>query len=162
MVCPHCNKGETRVIDSREDEQAIRRRRECMACQFRFTTFERIEVLNLMVVKRDGRREPFSKEKLLAGIHQAGEKRSAVAEHAEQLVDAIERDLYATCKDEVSSEQIGQQVLGHLKQLDPIAYLRFASVYRSFEDLEAFETELGKILADQQKEGERIEVKRDT
>jgi len=152
MVCPQCKKGETRVIDSREDEQAIRRRRECMACQSRFTTFERIEVLNLLVKKRGGEKQPFSKEKLLAGIKLAGEKRPAVAQHAQAIADAIERDLYATCKQEVSSQKIGQMVLENLKPIDPVAYLRFASVYRSFEDLSAFEQELSNILADQKEE----------
>ena len=146
MTCPHCHKGETRVIDSREDEQAIRRRRECMACQFRFTTFERIEVLNLMVTKRDGTKQPFSKEKLRGGLCLAAEKRPVVLEKAEAIADAIERDLYANCKSEVSSQLIGSMVLKHLKPLDAIAYLRFASVYRSFDNLEAFEKELRTII----------------
>ncbi len=146
MTCPGCHNGETRVIDSREDEQAIRRRRECMACQFRFTTFERIEVLNLLVLKRDGTKQPFSKEKLLQGIKLAAEKRPLVIEKAEAMADAIERDLYATCKSEVSSQRIGGMVLEHLKTIDPVAYLRFASVYRSFDNLEAFEQELQNVL----------------
>lgn len=146
MICPTCKKGETRVIDSREDEQAIRRRRECMACQARFTTFERIEVLNLMVVKRSGTRQPFSKEKLLEGIKHAAEKRPV---QAEAIVDAIERDLYATGKGEVSSKKIGQLVLEQLKTADPVAYLRFASVYQSFEDLAEFEAAFARIRADQ-------------
>ncbi|MBI4032395.1 transcriptional repressor NrdR [Candidatus Berkelbacteria bacterium] len=149
MVCPTCKKGETRVIDSREDEQAIRRRRECMACQARFTTFERIEVLNLLVVKRDGSRQPFSKDKLLEGIKHAAEKRPV---QAEAIVDAIERDLYSEGKAEVSSKKIGQLVLEHLKAADPVAYIRFASVYRSFENLEEFEQELAAIVADQARE----------
>ena len=135
------------MIDSREDEAAIRRRRECMACQFRFTTFERIEVLNLMVLKRDGTKQPFSKEKLRSGICLAAEKRPLVLERAEAIADAIERDLYETCKSEVTSQHIGSMVLEHLKPLDPIAYLRFASVYRSFDNLAAFEQELQTILA---------------
>ena len=152
MVCPHCKHGETRVIDSREDEQAIRRRRECMACQFRFTTFERVEILNLMVIKRDRSKQPFSKEKLLHGIKLAGEKRPAVIENAQTIADAIERDLYATCKGEVKSQQIGTMVLEHLKRIDPVAYLRFASVYRSFENLEAFEQELDQILRERRED----------
>lgn len=162
MVCPDCKKGETRVIDSREDEQAIRRRRECMACPFRFTTFERVEVLNLLVKKRSGAKQPFSKEKLLTGIQLAGQKRAAVTQHAESIADAIERDLYATCKQEVSSQKIGQMVLEHLKPIDSVAYLRFASVYRSFSDLEAFEQELSSIIADQKKEEIKTEVKNET
>lgn len=146
MTCPDCHNGETRVIDSREDEAAIRRRRECMACQFRFTTFERIEVLHLLVLKRNGTKQPFSKEKLRAGICLASEKRPLVLAQAEVIADAIERDLYASCKAEVSSQRIGGMVLEHLKPLDPIAYLRFASVYRSFDNLEAFEQELQSIL----------------
>ena len=158
MICPDCKHGETRVIDSREDEQAIRRRRECLACQFRFTTFERVEVLNLLVIKRDRTRQPFSKEKLLAGIQIAGEKRPAVIERAGAIADAIERDLYAECKGEVSSHQIGTMVLEHLKKIDPVAYIRFASVYRSFQSLEAFETELNQILKEQQHEDVDSEV----
>ncbi|MCA9388722.1 transcriptional repressor NrdR [Candidatus Berkelbacteria bacterium] len=149
MTCPDCHKGETRVIDSREDTQAIRRRRECMACQFRFTTFERIEVINLMVTKRDGTKEPFSKEKLMAGIRMASEKRPLVLEKLEEMVDQIERDLYSSCKNKVSSNQIGKMVLTHLKPLDPIAYLRFTSVYRSLS-LEAFEEELNQILQEEE------------
>ncbi len=158
MICPTCKNGETRVIDSREDVAAIRRRRECLICQFRFTTFERVEVLNLLVKKRSGEKQPFSKEKLLTGIKLAGEKRPAVVQQAETIADAIERDLYSECKQEVSSQKIGQMVLEHLKAVDPVAYLRFASVYRSFEDLSAFEAELTTILADQKKE----EAVRDT
>lgn len=152
MTCPDCKHGETRVIDSREDEQAIRRRRECMACQFRFTTFERIEVVNLMVIKRNRTKQPFSKDKLLQGIKLAGQKRPAVIQHAEEIADAIERDLYASCKGEVASHKIGTMVLEHLKRIDPVAYLRFASVYRSFENLEAFETELDQILKEERQE----------
>lgn len=152
MTCPHCHKGETRVIDSREDEQAIRRRRECMACQFRCTTFERIEVANLMVTKRDGAKEPFSREKLVTGIRLAGEKRAAVMEQADRIADAIERDLYALCKPEVSSRRIGQLVLEHLQPLDPVAYIRFASVYRSFDNLAEFEEELHRIVNHEESE----------
>lgn len=146
MICPTCKKGETRVIDSREDDQAIRRRRECMACQSRFTTFERIEIVNLIVLKRDGSRQAFSKEKLLEGVKHATNKRPV---QAETIVDAIERDLYATGQCEVASQKIGQLVLEHLKAADPVAYIRFASVYRSFENLEEFEAELAAVLADQ-------------
>lgn len=117
-----------------------------MACQARFTTFERIEITNLIVLKRDGSRQAFSKEKLLEGIKHAAEKRPV---QAEAIVDAIERDLYATGKCEVPSRKIGQLVLEHLRAADPLAYLRFASVYRSFENLEEFEAELAAILADQ-------------
>ncbi|MGI6103020.1 MAG: transcriptional regulator NrdR [Patescibacteria group bacterium] len=150
MVCPECKTGETKVIDSRDDAQAVRRRRECLTCQVRFTTFERIEAASLAVRKRDNRTEPFSREKLLHGIQQAGEKRPAVMANAERIADAIERELHATHKQEVSSATIGQHVCTHLRTLDPVAYLRFASVYRSFEDLEAFETELGKILSEEE------------
>lgn len=150
MICPTCKKAETRVIDSREDEAAIRRRRECLSCQFRFTTFERVEILNLLVIKRNRTKQPFSKEKLLLGITIAGQKRPAVVQHAANIADAIERDLYATGKSEVPSHRIGTMVLEHLKSIDPVAYLRFASVYRSFDDLEAFEKELGQILKEQE------------
>ncbi|MBI4185601.1 transcriptional repressor NrdR [Candidatus Berkelbacteria bacterium] len=163
MICPTCRKGETRVIDSREDEQAIRRRRECMACQFRFTTFERIEILNLMVVKRNRTKQPFSKEKLLRGISLAAAGREAVLQHATTLADRIERDLYATGKEEVSSHQIGTMVLDQLKTIDPVAYLRFASVYRSFDDLKAFEKELDQIVKEQGEQevrSEKLETRR--
>lgn len=146
MQCPTCAKGDTRVVDSREDEQAIRRRRECTACQFRFTTFERIEIANLMVIKRDGRRQPFAKQKLIAGILTAGEKRPGVIEQAETIADRIERELYDRCQEEISSSEIGQAVLSQLKNIDKIAYLRFASVYHSFTDLDTFKQELSRIL----------------
>lgn len=152
MVCPECKTGETKVIDSRDDEQAVRRRRECLDCHARFTTFERIEVVHLLVNKRNGQTEPFSKAKLLRGIQQAGEKRPAIVANAERIANAIERELYATGKQEVSSATIGQHVCEELKTLDPIAYLRFASVYRSFNSLEAFEAELGKILSEEERE----------
>lgn len=126
-----------------------------MACQFRFTTFERIEVLHLMVIKRDGSKQPFSKEKLRSGICLAAEKRPLVLEKAEVIADAIERDLYGDCKAEVTSQRIGTMVLEHLKPIDSIAYLRFASVYRSFDDLAAFEKELQTILS---KESEEVSV----
>ncbi len=142
MVCPECEKGGTKVIDSREDDRAIRRRRECLACQFRFTTFERIEVVHLMVVKRDGTRQPFSKNKLLKGIELAGQKRPLVLEKIDLIANEIERELYRECKDKVKSIHIGKQVLKHLRDIDPIAYLRFASVHRSFDDVDSFQAEL--------------------
>lgn len=147
MVCPDCEKGGTKVIDSREDDQAIRRRRECLACQFRFTTFERIEVVHLIVVKRDGARQPFSKNKLLKGIELAGQKRPQVLEKIDLIANEIERELYRECKDEVKSIDIGKQVLKHLRDIDPIAYLRFASVHRSFDDVDSFQAELESIAA---------------
>lgn len=162
MICPSCKKAETRVIDSREDEQAIRRRRECLTCQFRFTTFERVEVLNLLVIKRNRTKQPFSKDKLLLGITIAGQKRPAVIQHAAAIADAIERDLYATGKSEVASHQIGTMVLEHLKAIDPVAYLRFASVYRSFDDLETFEKELDKILLERQHRRQEEDVGKKT
>lgn len=147
MVCPDCEKGGTKVIDSREDDQAIRRRRECLACQFRFTTFERIEVVHLIVVKRDGARQPFSKNKLLKGIELAGQKRPLVLEKIDLIANEIERELYRECKDEVKSIDIGKQVLKHLRDIDPIAYLRFASVHRSFDDVDSFQAELESIAS---------------
>lgn len=147
MVCPDCEKGGTKVIDSREDDQAIRRRRECLACQFRFTTFERIEVVHLIVVKRDGAHQPFSKNKLLKGIELAGQKRPLVLEKIDLIANEIERELYRECKDEVKSIDIGKQVLKHLRDIDPIAYLRFASVHRSFDDVDSFQAELESIAS---------------
>lgn len=146
MNCPECHQSETRVVDSREDESAIRRRRECLKCQFRFTTFERIEVTQLLVIKRDGRREPYLRKKLIAGIKKAGKKRPIVLEKIETIANKIEREIYDQCRGEVKSSLIGQKILHELQKIDPIAYLRFVSVHRSFNDLQAFEKELIKIM----------------
>jgi transcriptional repressor NrdR len=137
MRCPYCKHGDTRVLDSRytEERDAIRRRRECFACNRRFTTYERIEEVPLWVVKKDGRRELFNREKLLRGIMKACEKRPATLETLTGLVNDIERILKDAPNSEVPSETIGGLVMEHLRSVDKVAYVRFASVYREFKDV---------------------------
>ncbi|MBI3333616.1 MAG: transcriptional repressor NrdR [Candidatus Omnitrophica bacterium] len=148
MRCPYCGSNEDKVIDSREasDGAAIRRRRECLKCQRRTTTYERLEEPSLLVVKRDGRREPFDRKKILAGIQKACEKRPVPAERIESLVDEIEREMAKEFEKEVSSVQIGERVIQRLSELDEVAYVRFASVYRSFKDINQFMKELRELL----------------
>ena len=147
MVCPVCRAGDTRVIDSRDDENAVRRRRECMACKNRFTTFERAEAARLFVVKKDGRREAYNREKMLSGIRKACEKRPISESAMDDVADEIERELYARGDNEVPSPMLGELVMAALRKLDKIAYIRFASVYRSFTDLNSFQEELAQLLA---------------
>ncbi|MDQ6779975.1 MAG: transcriptional regulator NrdR [Candidatus Eremiobacteraeota bacterium] len=147
MVCPVCRAGDTRVIDSRDDANAVRRRRECMACKHRFTTFERAEAARLFVVKKDGRREAYNREKVLSGIRKACEKRPISEAAMDEVADEIERELYARGDNEVPSPMLGELVMAALRQLDKIAYIRFASVYRSFTDLNSFQEELAQLLA---------------
>ncbi len=137
MRCPYCKKEESRVLDSRsaEDGYAIRRRRECFHCGRRFTTYERIEETPLWVVKKDGRRELFNREKLLRGMMKACEKRYATLETLSGLVDEIERALREGPENEVFSQTIGHLVMEHLRKVDKVAYVRFASVYREFKDV---------------------------
>ncbi len=148
MRCPWCGGEEVRVVDSRPAEQgtAIRRRRECAACGRRFTTFERIEGVGLMVRKRDGTREPWDRAKVLAGIRKAIVNRPVSDAQVEQLVDRIEGRMRRRGP-EVTSQQIGLEVLQHLQRLDQVAYMRFASVYKDFQQLTDFERELGILLA---------------
>lgn len=146
MRCPYCDFNETKVIDSRNSDRSIRRRRECEGCGKRFTTYERAELVDLFVVKKDGRREPFDRQKLLAGIMRACEKRPVSHEKIEQMVDEIERELRSRESIEIRSKEIGGMVMKKLKRLDKVAYIRFASVYRSFEDVHEFEKELKKLL----------------
>ncbi len=140
MRCPYCQEFESRVVDSRssDDGASIRRRRECNACKRRFTTYERIEERPLVVVKKDGSREPFLRDKLLAGITRACEKRPVSMEDIENLVAALERELRDEYEREVSSQVIGEKVMRRLQALDEVAYVRFASVYRQFADLNSF------------------------
>ena len=157
MKCPFCGHGEDRVIDSRESEEDdyIRRRRECLKCERRFTTYERIEGISLMVVKKDGRREPFDRKKILSGLTKACEKRPISTETLEELTDTIERNLQKRFEKEVHSKQIGEEVIQRLHALDEIAYVRFASVYRQFKDLNEFMGELKEMLSNKKphKEG---------
>ena len=148
MKCPYCNNEETQVIDTRETEnlETTRRRRECLKCSKRFTTYERVEEADIVVVKKDGRRERYSRQKLLNGIMKACEKRSISLEKVEKLLDEVESDLRKRDSVEVESKVIGELAMKKLKSLDKIAYIRFASVYREFEDLGRFEEELEKLM----------------
>ena len=144
MRCPYCGHLEDRVVDSREAQegQATRRRRECLGCGRRFTTYERIEEILPQVVKKDGRREPFDRKKIVEGLHIACRKRPVSAEQIEEIVTAVERRLQESGEKEIPSAVIGETVVERLKALDPVAYVRFASVYRDFRDVGEFMTEL--------------------
>lgn len=148
MKCPFCGYGESRVIDSRPTDEGvrIRRRRECLSCQKRFTTYEIIESVPLIVVKRDKSRESFDRTKLLSGLLRACEKRPVPFEQLEATVNEIEAYLQNTLETEVTSTQIGELAMEHLKKLDEVAYVRFASVYRQFKDINTFMEELNKLL----------------
>ncbi|MDD5438647.1 MAG: transcriptional regulator NrdR [Candidatus Omnitrophica bacterium] len=148
MKCPYCGSKRDKVIDSRSANggQNIRRRRECMRCERRFTTYEYIEEIPLMVIKKDGRREPFDRKKLLAGIIKACEKRPVPIEKQENIVDTIEKQIQRKFEKEVNSQEIGELVMKLLYDVDEIAYVRFASVYRQFRDVGQFMKELKKFL----------------
>ena len=148
MNCPFCGHNEDKVIDSREasDGAAIRRRRECMKCSRRFTTYERLEETPLLVIKRDGRREAFDRKKVLSGVIKACEKRPVPLERIEGLVDELEREIAKEFDREVPSVQIGERLMRRLHELDEVAYVRFASVYRSFKDINQFMKELRELL----------------
>ena len=148
MNCPFCGEFDSRVIDSRptDERQAIRRRRECNQCQKRFTTYEKIEEVPLIVIKKSGNREPFNRNKILKGIIRACEKRPVPLKKIEVIVEEIEKQLQNDMEKEVQTEKIGFMVMEHLKNLDEVAYVRFASVYREFKDLHTFMEELTKIL----------------
>jgi transcriptional repressor NrdR len=147
MKCPFCENIEDKVLESREieDGKAIRRRRECASCRGRFTSYERVEEKPILVIKRDGRREQFSRDKVLAGIFRACEKRPVSGETVEELADDIERNLHREVGREVLSSKIGELVMERLQKIDKIAYIRFASVYRKFEDLSEFIKEVKEI-----------------
>ncbi|MBU2700217.1 transcriptional repressor NrdR [Sporomusaceae bacterium BoRhaA] len=151
MKCPYCGYGESKVIDSRaaDEGSSIRRRRECLACAKRFTTYEMIEKLPLVVIKKDGRREFFDREKLLTGIIRSCEKRPISLDIMENLVDEVEKEIRNTIEKEVATELIGEIVMRYLKNVDQVAYVRFASVYRQFADIENFMQELQKLMENQ-------------
>lgn len=151
MRCPRCTSDKSAVVDSRGDENSIRRRRECQSCGFRFTTFERVELSLPMVIKKDGRREPFVREKVKAGIIRACEKRPVSMGDIEKTVDNIELKVSELCAKEVPSIQIGDFIMEALKGLDKIAYVRFASVYREFSDLNQFVDTLQSLESTGQK-----------
>ncbi len=153
MKCPRCAFEEDKVVDSRttKEGEAIRRRRECLKCAFRFTTYEYIEKVPMMVVKKDGRREQYSREKLLTGLLKACEKRPISREQLEKIVDEIEAAIFSKFKNEVKSTELGNLVIERLQGLDEIAYVRFASVYRQFKDINQFMSEVRGLL-DRQKD----------
>lgn len=147
MHCPFCSADDTKVIDSRlvADGDQIRRRRECLSCHERFTTYEVAELLMPRIIKQDGSREPFNEEKLRAGIHRALEKRPVSVESVESSIIQIKHFLQGTGEREVSAQVVGEQVMSQLQQLDEVAYVRFASVYRRFQDLSAFKEEIDRL-----------------
>jgi len=148
MKCPYCRASESRVVDTREiaEAEAIRRRRQCLSCGRRFTTYERVEPISLTVVKKDGRREPYDRRKLEGGIRRACTKRPIPTETIQRVVDEIETAIFAMAGDEVPSRVIGELVMEKLRDLDHVAYIRFASVYRSFADLEDIREEVESLL----------------
>lgn len=148
MRCPFCSQTNGRVVDSRSSKEgdAIRRRRECLNCGRRFTTYERIEEVAQMVIKKDGRRENFDRWKLKSGILKAVEKRPVGLEQIDAMIDEIERELFNSSEHEVTTKAIGESVMAKLRQLDEVAYVRFASVYRQFKDLNEFMSELKVML----------------
>lgn len=153
MKCLACHHSDTKVTDSRlvADGMAIRRRRECHKCGFRFSTYEESEILNLTVVKRDGSREPYSREKLESGIRKSFQKRAITLENFKKLVSHIERDIQTRGRQEVTSQFVGEVIMKHLKRTDDVAYIRFASVYRSFKDADSFRRELNALVAKKRK-----------
>ncbi len=150
MRCQYCNSSDSRVIDSRptEDGNSIRRRRECVKCNRRFTTYEKIELVPLLVVKKDNSREPFDSQKIRAGIVYASEKRPISSIQIDALVTKVEQGVYNTMESEVPSKYIGELVMEELKELDQIAYVRFASVYRQFTDVSSFMDELSTLISE--------------
>ena len=150
MKCIYCNGTESRVVDSRptDDGNAIRRRRECLSCKKRFTTYEIVETVPLMVIKKDRSREVFDRQKLLNGMLRACEKRPVSFDELERISEEIEQNLQNSLEREVSTEAIGEQVMDKLRSVDEVAYVRFASVYRQFKDIDTFMHELNKLLAD--------------
>lgn len=151
MKCPYCAYEESKVIDSRptDEGEKIRRRRECLNCTKRFTTYEQIESLPIMVIKKDKTRETFNRDKLLTGMLRACEKRPVSIDQMESMIDEIETTIQNTLDREVTSEKIGELVMDKLKSVDEVAYVRFASVYRQFKDINTFMSELNKLLKNQ-------------
>lgn len=150
MKCPYCSFDEDKVIDSRPTDEGatIRRRRECLSCHKRYTTYEKVENLPIMVIKKDGSRQPYDREKVRKGILRACEKRSVSINQIENILDVIESQISNSLEREVTSEFIGELVMEKLRELDEVAYVRFASVYRQFKDINTFMNELNKLLLD--------------
>jgi len=147
MKCLQCGFADSAVIDSRESEDGslIRRRRECPECKYRFTTYERFELPRLMVIKKDGGRELFDRAKLSVGVYKAFHKRPLAASDIEKLIDDIEREIFESAKEEITTDSIGQLVMNKLESVDQVAYIRFAAVYREFRDLAEFSSEINKL-----------------
>ena len=150
MKCPYCGYSESKVIDSRpaDENSSIRRRRECLSCGKRFTTYETVESLPMVVVKKDGSLQSFDRRKVLGGMIRACEKRPVPLAELEKIAEEIEQDLQNSMEREISTEAIGEKVMERLRNVDQVAYVRFASVYRQFKDIDTFMTELNKLLAD--------------
>ncbi len=155
MKCPYCSSLESKVVDSRlaKEETSIRRRRECLDCKSRFTTYERVEEVELLVVKKGGVREPFDRSKIIAGLIKACEKRPISMEVIESFVSNYERELQERGEREVESSEIGERVINKLYEIDEVAYVRFASVYRSFKDVNQFMSELKELLKEKSGKG---------
>ncbi|NWG26873.1 MAG: transcriptional repressor NrdR [Pseudorhodoplanes sp.] len=153
MRCPNCGSLDTQVKDSRptEDSAAIRRRRVCLSCHFRFTTFERVQLRELVVIKRNGRRVPFDRDKLMRSVQISLRKRNVDPERVEQMVSRIVRELESLGENEVTSETIGEMVMEHLRGLDDVAYVRFASVYRNFREPKDFEDAIAELSSEEEK-----------
>lgn len=150
MKCRFCQSADSKVVDSRpaDDGASIRRRRECINCSKRFTTYEKVEDIPMMVIKKDGRREAFDSEKILMGVRKACEKRPVSALDQDRLVEDVTKDIYNSLEQEISSDTIGELVMNRLKDLDEVAYVRFASVYRQFKDINTFMEELKLLLGE--------------
>lgn len=146
MQCPNCKKCETQVVDSRlSEDNSVRRRRECSCCRFRFTTFERVEPARAIVIKKDGREEPFERKKIENGIRRAAKNTEITETNIEQIVVEVEQEVFQSGEDKITSREIGNLVISKLKKIDEVAYLRFASVYKEFSDIETFEKEISKM-----------------
>lgn len=149
MKCPYCGYKESKVVDSRPaDESSIRRRRECLSCERRFTTYETVESMPMVVVKKDGTRQSFDRNKVLGSMLRACEKRTVPLAKLEQLADEIEQNLQSSASREITTDDVGQQVMEKLKGVDEVAYVRFVSVYRQFKDIDTFLQELNKLMQD--------------
>ncbi len=150
MKCPYCGCEESKVVDSRptDEGERIRRRRECFHCSKRFTTYEVVETTPVMIIKRDNSREPYNREKLTNGILRAFEKRPVSVEEIDHIVDNVEAKIHSTLEGEVSSKTVGEYTMEYIKDVDEVAYVRFASVYRQFKDIHSFLEELNKLLSE--------------
>ncbi|MBN6887956.1 transcriptional repressor NrdR [Cytobacillus horneckiae] len=156
MKCPSCQNNNTRVLDSRpvDESKSIRRRRECEKCAYRFTTFEKVEEIPLIVVKKEGTREEFSREKILRGLIKACEKRPVALKELEEITSEVEKELRSNGVSEIKSDEVGEMVMDRLVKVDDVAYVRFASVYRQFKDINVFIEELKELIKKEQTKGE--------